>query len=79
MENKQNKHSLLNHVFDITVLGIILTLTISFIESRITGQSIIIICCFLATTFIWKMLWPLGKNRQAFDRTNIFYNDDLDM
>jgi PAS domain S-box-containing protein len=54
--------SLLAQAFDITVLGFILTVTMAAVNRAITGQGVIVIICFLAATYMWKLVWPVAVN-----------------
>lgn len=56
--------TLLNQAFDITMMGVFLTLIIAMVESQITGKDVIIICCYLAVTFIWRLVWPIHAFRR---------------
>lgn len=62
----QVSENLLNLAFDLTVHGIILTSLIILAEGRITGSGVVVICCFLAASFFWKMMWPAKLLQRYF-------------
>lgn len=64
MNNQKSNDSLLTQAFDITVLGIFLTAVIALVHKSITGQNVVVICCFLAITYIWKLIWPVDRFRR---------------
>jgi PAS domain S-box-containing protein len=55
------KGDLLGISFDITVLGVILTVIMTMTERRIDAAQVVTVCMFLSATFVWKLIWPLKK------------------
>lgn len=58
--------TLLSQAFDITMLGVILTVLNAVLYKRITGESVVLTCCFLAAVFVWKLIFPLKKINRYF-------------
>lgn len=50
--------TLINEAFEITVHGAILALLVITVYGRMSVQSLIILCCYLAIFVIWKLVWP---------------------
>lgn len=66
MTERPSNDSLLTQSLELTISGIILTLVMSAVYQRITGEGVVVICCFLAAHFVWKMIFPVRRYGRYF-------------